>query len=289
MAERYYNPHLDTNAGYGRKASANTIDLAQAGTQQFAANLGKLGANTPYVRRNVIPFLIEAPRFFEYTSNPEQMVRALKALIETHTRTIDGLNRQLTVDSAENPYGGSGEVIQTPTNVTRARSNPTHGMWELDGRAITHFIHWWITYGIGDENTKTPLVVTNGQVSAADYDQTFFGATVLYVEPDATMTDVVSAWLCTNMYPTATPPWEGSKDASQLGQQLDISLEFTAATDVSLGTKLFARELLQNLTLGGLNPNENPSWLESVSADVQAASNGLRTQLEEGANQRVSY
>jgi hypothetical protein len=285
---RYTSPFVG-QTGYGRGQADNTINLAQAGTMQFAPDLANIASNTPYVRRNVIPFLIEAPRFFQFTSNPELMVRCLKAMIENHTRTIDGLNQQINVDLAEAPYGGSGERIQVATNVTRATSAPSHGMWELQGRAVSRFIKWWITYGIGDENTKVPLVVADGQVKASDYDATFYGATVLYVEPDPTFTQVVSAWLCTNMFPTATPPWEGGKDASILGQNLDITLEFTAIADVSIGTQLFAQQLLQSLSVGGLNPNENKLWLESISADVKAATNGIENQLEEGAANRISF
>jgi len=285
---RYNNPFMG-NRGYGRGGAANTIDLSQAGTKQFAPNLANIAGNTPYVRRNIVPFLIEAPRFFQYTEDPDLMVRCLKAFLENHSRTIDGLNKQLSVDTGESPVGGSGERIQTATNVTRAVSNPSHGCWELQGRAISHFIEWWIRYGIADENTKVPLVVSNGRISPQLYDSTFYGATVLYIEPDPTFMDVVSAWLCTNMYPLATPPWEGSKDASQLGQNLDITVEFTALSDVSIGTKLFARRILQGLNLGGMNPNENPLWLENISADVKRATNGLETQLQEGASNRISY
>jgi len=285
---RYTNPFIG-NRLYGRGAAVNTVDISQSGTYQFAPNLANLAANTPYVRRNVVPFLIDAPKFFQYADNPDMMVRCLKAFVETHTRTIDGLNQQLTVDTAEAPTGGSGERIQTATNVTRAVSNPTHGCWELQGRAISKFVKWWIQYGIGDENTKVPLIVSNGRVRAEDYDQTFYGATVLYIEPDPTFTDVVDAWLCTNWYPTGTPPWEGSKDASQLGQNLDINLEFAALTDVSVGVRLYARELLQRLNVAGMNPNERPLWTEGVSADVRSANNGLDDQLREAANNRITY
>lgn len=288
MSRRFQNPFIG-NRLYGRGAAENTVDLSQAGTYQFAPNLANLAANTPYIRRNIVPFLIEAPRFFRYADNSDMLVKCLKAFVETHTRTIDGLNQQLSVDYAEAPVGGSGERIQTATNVTRAVSNPTHGCWELQGRAISKFIKWWIQYGIGDENTKVPLIVSNGRVSADMYDQTFMGATILYVEPDPTFTDVVSAWLCTNVQPTATPPWEGSKDASQLGQNLDINVEFTAISDVSVGVELYARELIQQLNLAGMNPNERPLWMEGVSADVLKANNGIDDQLREAASNRIVY
>lgn len=284
---RHANPFIGQRA-YNANGSGGTINLAQAGTKVFAPDLANIASNSPYVRRNVIPFLIEAPRFFQFHPEKDRLVASLRAFIETHTRNIDGLNQQLSVDSAQSPYGGSGEQINTPTNVTRAVSNPTHASWELQGRAISKFIKWWIQWGIGDENTKVPLITTLGGIDAEDYDITFFGATVLYVEPDPTFTDVVSAWLCTNMYPTATPPWEGSKDASQIGQNLEINIEFTATTDVSTGTEMFARNLLQGLNLAGMNPNENPLWFENISADVLAQSNGIDNQIREAAASRIA-
>lgn len=285
---RYQNPFIG-NTAYGQGQSTALGDISQAGAEQFAPNLGNLAANTPYVRRNVIPFLIEAPRFFNFMPDPEIAVRCLKALVETHSRTVDGLNQQIRVDTADAPIGGSGERIQVPINVTREVSSPNHGAWELQGRAITKFCRWWIVNGIGDENTKVPLVVSSGAIKAEDYDISFAGATILYIEPDPTMTEVVDAWLCSNMYPLATPPWEGSKDASQMGTDLPINIEFTAITDVSMGTMLYARQLLQSLNLAGLNPNDNPLWMEGVSADVANAEVGLRTQLAEGADRRITY
>lgn len=283
-----YNDPFVGKTSFSLGSSANTIGIKQAGTVQFAANIANVGGNTPMTTRNLWAFLIDAPRFFEFSDSREELTAALKAIIENYSRTIQGLNQAITVEVAETPSGGSGERWQTPTNVTRATSAPVHGMAELQGRAIQKFIKYWITYGIGDENSKVPRIVADGVVKAADYDASFYGATVLYVETDPTGTDVVSAYMCTNVYPLGTGPWEGSKDAGVMGQQVDLSIEFAAMTDVSAGTIEFARELIQSLNVAGLNPNESPSAFEGVSADVQAA-DGLKEQLEKGANQRVTY
>jgi hypothetical protein len=233
--------------------------------------------------------LLEAPRFFQYAKDPRQLVRGLKALIENHVRTIDGLQQTVQVDTADAPWGGSGEAIQVGTNVTRARSNPSLGCWELQGRAIQRFLRWWITYGIADENTKVPRIVAEGNVPVEKYDATFYGATVLFIEPDPTFQDVVSAYLCTNMFPLSTGPWESRKDAAQIGQNLDLSIEFAAMTDVSEGVIAYARELFQRMNIRGMNPNSSRTWTEGISADVQSATNGLRQQLEQSASNRVTY
>lgn len=285
---RYADPMAPVT-GYGAGGAKNTVNLAQAGTDVMRPDLANLASNTPYVSRNLVPFLLEAPRFFQYARDPRQLVRSLKALIENHCRTIDGLQQTVQVDTSEAPWGGSGEVIQQGTNVTRARSNPSLGCWELQGRAVQRFLKWWITYGIADENTKVPRIVAEGNIPVEKYDATFYGATVLFVEPDPTFQDVVSAYLCTNFFPLSTGPWESRKDAAQIGQNLDLSIEFAAMTDVSEGVISYAREMFQRLNIRGMNPNSTRTWVEGVGADVQAATNGLRQQLEASASNRVVY
>ncbi|MNL06061.1 hypothetical protein D3C87_1266860 [compost metagenome] len=88
------------------------------------------------------------------------------------------------------------------------------------------------------------------------------------------------------MFPLATPPWEGRKDAGQLGQNLEFDIEFSMVSDVSVGTTIFAREMMRSLNLRGMNPNDRRLWFTGVSADVAAAQNGLQQQLVEGASAR---
>lgn len=287
MSIKKFNSPYAPPGSFGQANAVNMMNPAQAGTFQLAPALGNLGANSPLVSRNLIPFLLEAPRFFRYTPNAAYLTRCLKNLVETHARTIQGLTQQVTVEYADSPWGGSGERIQTATNVTRSPSNPTFGMWELQGHAIRKFIKWWITYGIADENTKYPRIVSDGNIRAEYYDQTFAGMSMLFVEPDPTMTDVNQAYLCTNMQPMGTGPWDASKDASQIGQNVDMSIEFTALTDISDGVVLYARELLAALNRGGMNPNETRTYIAKLSADVKAADTGLAKQLEQGAANRI--
>ncbi|MCY1444280.1 hypothetical protein D9M71_607400 [compost metagenome] len=119
------------------------------------------------------------------------------------------------------------------------------------------------------------------------YNQTFAGCTVMFIEPDPTMQDVVSAYLCTNMQPTTTGDWSNRKDVSQIGQNLELTIEFTALTDTSAGVKMYAREILQSMDLSGLNPNDMQMWQEKISADVVNQRNGITDQLSEGANNRL--
>ena len=43
------------------------------------------------------------------------MVETLKALVELHPKSIEGLNSTLRVEWAETPFGGAGEMQQDVT------------------------------------------------------------------------------------------------------------------------------------------------------------------------------
>ena len=289
MTQQRYTDVMIGQRAYGDGASSGTIDLAQAGTRQFAHDIANLSANTPYVRRNVIAVLLDAPEFFKYMADTDLLVRGLKRLIETHARTITGLNQTIHTEYAEAPSGGSGEVIETITNVTRERSNPTITCYELAGRTVTRFLNMWIRYGLGDENSKVPLVVTEANLKASQWTQNFASATVLFFEPDPTFSDINAAWLCTNMQPKDGVNWEGGKDAGVMGVYEELSIPFTATTEVSVSVDNLAREIMGNMNKAGLNPARTQSVLGAYSADVAKATNGLKEQLDDGANNRVEY
>lgn len=289
MTDRRYSDVMIGQRAYGEGASSGTINLGLAGTRQFAVDIPNLAGNTPYVRRNVIAVLLDAPEFFRYMADTDLLVENLKRLIEVHARTITGLNQTLHVEYAEAPASGSGEVIETVTNVTRERSTPTLTCYELAGRSITRFINLWIRYGLADPNSKVPLVVTEANLNASQWDQNFASATVLFFEPDPTWSDINAAWLCANMQPKEGVTWEGGRDTGVMGQYEEVSIPFTAVTEVSIAVDNLARQVMGSMSKKGLDPEHTDSILGSYSADVAKATNGLKDQLDDAANNRIEY
>lgn len=283
-------------SAYTRGRDAPMLNLAQGGQFGFQNNYPAYISNTAYVRRNLIAKLIEAPRGFQDMPEPAMWYAALKTLIELEPRSIEGLQMGLTVDTATAPFGGAGENMEDPTNVTRQPSSPSFSYLERYGRSINLFYYNWITELIMDPITKVPNVVTRGK-RPADLLPDYYGMTVLFFEPDPTHTKIDKAWLCTNMYPKSDGPVEGRRDLTSAGSTNEFSIEFTALSQVGVGVNQFAQRMLDEMNYLGNNPNVRPAFIDAqaqsgrgqVDPNVTAATAvGYKERLQAAASNAIS-
>lgn len=269
---------LQAGTAYGLGAQAPMVDLTYGGQMGWAPDNAAWVNNQAYVRRHLIPILLEAPKLFQFFPNPDKYVAALRALIETQWLNVEGLNRGLTAEFAQNPYGGSGQTQQDLVNVKRAESKPKHTFLERAGRPIQRFLETWITYAGLDPDTKFPQVTTlpafqaayqAGQVTDNLGDMTT--CTVLYIEPDPYGRKVEQAFLCFNMFPEGTGDIVGSADKTQDMQTLNVDVQFTALQQVGYGVDTFAQQILNTVNYVGANPMMKQAMIDQISADVKAA------------------
>lgn len=282
---------LQAGTAYGVGANAPMVDLTYGGQMGWAPDHAAWVNNQAYVRRHVIPILIEAPKLFQYFPNPESWVKALRALIETQWLNVDGLNRGLEASFADNPFGGSGQTQRDLTNIKRAESRPKHSYLERYGRPIQRLIEYWMLYAGMDPDTKFPMVTTlpafQNLANAPDLlpDQTTM--TVLYIEPDPYGRRVQQSWLCYNMFPESTGDIVGSADKTQDMQTLNIDLTFTALHQVGFGVDQFAQQILNATNYIGANPLMKQAMIQEVSADVRAAQSGWAQSVQNVAQRQV--
>lgn len=257
---------------FGQGSTTPMIDVANGGQFGLITDYPHYISATPYVQRNMIARVIELPRGFDYLPNPEKFRAAVKAMFELHAKSIEGFNTKLTVETVDTPFGGSGEKLEAPSNVTRGVPEPTYTLVERLGRPFSAIHEIWITYLIMDPVTKIPRVVTlaQNQGKIIDLLPDFIGATILFFEPDATFTRIEKAWLCTNMFPKESPDEVGKFDKTSAGEMLEFTTPFTALTQVGYGVKVLAQQLLDEMNKTGANPNTRPAFIDKVSADVLA-------------------
>lgn len=255
------------NQAYTRGRDAPMLNLSRGGQFGFQTDMPSYISNTAYVRRNLVAVVLEAPRGFQDMQEPALWYGALKTLIELEPKTIEGFNMGLTVETAAAPFGGAGENMEDPTNVTRAVSNPSFSYLERYGRPIQAFFYNWITELIMDPITKVPNVVTRGK-RPNDLLPDYYGMTVLFFEPDPTFTKVDKAWLCTNMYPKSDGTVEGRRDLTAAGSTNEFSIEFTALTQVGFGVNKLAQRILGQFQINGNNPNQRPEFVTKVDSFV---------------------
>ena len=257
------------NKSYAEGRQNPILDLKYGGQMGFQPDYPNYLSNAAYVKRNLIPFLVQAPRGFNDLDPTGKMVETLKALVELHPKSIEGLNSTLRVEWAETPFGGAGEMQQDVTNVTRERSQPAFTWGEKYGKPINRFLDFWITGLLMDPNTKYPGVVMNDLGTLpTDLLPDYIAATMLFVEPDPTHTKVVEAWLCTNMMPETGGDNVGKRDLTAAGETADYSVTFSSICQVGHGVRTFGQSLLDNLNMRNVNPNFRPAFVGNIDADV---------------------
>lgn len=273
---------------FGTNANQPMLDLTYGGQHGWAPNLKEWISNQAYVRRNLVPILLEAPKFFTLMPNPEKWVSTLKSLIELHARSIEGFNAGLTVDTDEHPVGGGGEMQQEVINVTRARTEPSFTFIEKYGRPVQTFIQHWIQYALMDPETKYALVGTL-ENKPDDMLADWFSMSCLFFEPDPTHRKVVQAWVTTNMYPKETGEVIGKRDLTSASEILTLTIPFTGISQYGLGVNLFAQKILDTINHTNANPYLRPSFVDSISADVEAAQeSGYKKGIEDLAASAVT-
>lgn len=255
---------------FSRGATQPMLDLSYGGQMGFSPDLREWVSNAAYVRRNVFCLLLEAPKAFTRLTdqNPDIWNRCLRALLELHPRTIEGLNAGLTVETAETPVGGGGEVQEEFTNVTRARSQPVFTFDEKYGMPIQTFLYNWITYALMDPESKIANMGTLASNFPPDMLPDQYTATCIFIEPDPTHRKVVKSWLCTNMFPKGTGDILGSRDITSPMQLQQLNIEFTALTQFGLGVNQLAQRLLDNINITNANPYFRPAHVQEISPDV---------------------
>jgi hypothetical protein len=259
------------NQMWGQYSTNTQLDLTNGGQQGYSTDFTTYVSNTTYTKRNLICLLLETPAGFNDLNAGSYWTATLKALVELHAKSISGLNSELTVDYVETAVGGAGEMQEDISNVTRQRSTPEFTWTEKYGKPIWNFFDGWIRNLLMDPISKVPAVVASGTNRPTDLLPDYTSASMIFIEPDPTHTQVVMAWLCTNMMPKTSGENTGRRDLTQAANEVDYSITFTALTQVGYGVNQFAQQLLDQINLTGANPNLRQAFLSAVSADVAAA------------------
>ncbi len=270
---------LNGQHGFAAGHQAKMVDITKSGQQGYMPDLTVYNANQNYVKKNMVAILVQAPLGFQDLPDPEMWVEALKAMVERHATRIEGLRSTLNVEWVESIVNGGGEMQQDVGKVTRERSEPSFTWPEKRGKPFKALLEGWIYNLLGDPNNQIPMVVTRGLTTKPNMLPQYTGMTVLFFEPDITHTEVIEAWLCTNMMPNTSGPIEGVRDLQGSGELTEINVVFSAITQHGYAPRKFAQSILDNLNLAGINPNLAPAFVDEVSATVDKYDNGYLGQI----------
>lgn len=264
-------------------AGIDTTDITKGSNWGFLPMIGGMDDgknihtwmyNQPYHRRDLIAIVLETPKGFDYLPNPTMWHQAVKSLFEVHSKTIDGLDASLTVDSTDTDSGLSGGKMKSPSNVTRAESTVTlGGIQEAYGIPFEILLDTWIRYLIMDPDTKAPLITTLPKATDISvYDPTYWTCSVMFIEPDVLLRKSVHGWLTVNLYPEGNPDIVGKKDKNSGRDLKEISITMGGMSVPSTNRNVMelANTVLDNLKLYTITPDEIMLPVTDVAANLKA-------------------
>jgi len=256
---------------YQQEGDKPVLDLQYGGQQGWAPNLTEYISNQAYVSRPLTCILLEAPKMFSVMPDNTKWISSLKALFELHARSIEGFNAGLKVDTEEHPVGGAGEQQQEIVNVTRERTQPKFTFIEKYGRPIQTLLDYWIRYGMMDADTKHALLGVLGNNDVKDLLADWYSATCLFFVTDPLFKKIDKAWVTTNMFPLSNGDVTGKRDLTASQEMLTLDIEFSGISQYGIGVNQFAQSILDNINTLNSDPLMKPSFVNSVSPDVDAS------------------
>ncbi len=248
-------------------SGARAIDLTIGGQNGAMSNPANWNSAAYYTRQKLHQVLIQAPRALQFLPDGENLKKQLKAAIETHPRSISGLNKSLTVETNDTIIGNDGQVFAVPVNVNREPSAPNLVWDEMQGKPITGLFRRIIVDLIMDPQTNKPGILKYQSYTDAGRPELLpadYTMVVLFIEPNNSMTGVVDAYLCANMFPLGITD-EATKEMGGANEQLEVAVDFAAWTQIGDMVDQMAKAYLDSITVTGYAP----SALAPFVADIE--------------------
>lgn len=273
--------NLLTSSGYAKDVESGgkgILNLGVPGQQGYLADMVSIAASTDYVKMPLIVKAVRAP--WGLTLMGPEYVRAWKNLIETMMQSWTGFNRTLSVSSNETQTGHAGEVFQTPTRVSRQRSNITSTIVEKDRRPVIRFVEEYVRWCIGDPEVGHPLLAGFHPEFNDRMADAYAGIIIAY-EPDKTFKYVENAFLITNFYlNNDIGENTASRQLQQDGEVPTYSFTWAGFQKVGYEVDRLAQYYIDQHRVNGIDPQRSNEIAREIDSHIASIDTGFSQQID---------
>lgn len=259
-------------------AGDGILSLDAQGQQGYIADMATFPSSTDHVKMPLIVKVVRAP--YGLTLMGPEYVRAWKNLIETMMQSWSGFNRTLSISSNETQVGHAGEVFQTPTRVSRQRSNITSTIVEKDRRIVLRFLEDYTRYLIGDPEVGHPLLSGFNEQMTDRLADIYAGIIIAY-EPDKTFRFVDNSYLVTNFYLNNDVGENTSSRTLQAeGEVPTYNLTWAGFQKVGGEVDRLAQAFMDQHRVTGVDPQRTNMIASEIEDAVSSIDTGFGEQIE---------
>lgn len=238
-------------------------------------------------RQHLVGVLLQGPRAFEYIPDGERWLGMLKAIVERHAQTYEGLVGTTTASMTPNQIGGAGQRMNEVMNITEETTNVVMTFIDRDGMPIANFFREYHLMFMMDPGSKFPNIVTYpGARTMTDWLPDMYTFAMLFYEPNHLHNQVVNAWVVAGMMPETSGDILGSMDKQSDLNNVPLNITFGGLSQYGTGPAEFAQGVLMSMDITGAQPAHRKSFISKIDADVLAINNGFKYSMETvGRNQ----
>lgn len=186
----------------GNMPGAQVANLARSGQLGTGVRFTKLDGATPAVFNPTTAVVLTVPSMWDPWPKLQEMLRAL---METHAKSITGIDFGYELASESMIVGHDGQSMKVPTRTTRGEVTPSATFQEYTGMPVYNLFKTWM-FDIQHPDTNASIIPAqiNDRSQIPAWYMSAYSMTMLFIQYDPTgLPDrIYDACIITNMFPT---------------------------------------------------------------------------------------
>ena len=192
---------LEQATSLGVAPNALVSNLARSGQLGSGIRFTKLDGATPAVFNPVVGVVLSVPSMWDPWPKLQEM---LKAMMETHAKSITGIDFGYTLETQETPVGHDGQQLAVPTRTTRSAVSPSVTIQEYTGMPVYNLFRTWI-FDIQHPDTNASILPAklsdNSQIPGWFMSAYSMSMIFIQFDPSGLPDRIMDAAIITNMFP----------------------------------------------------------------------------------------
>lgn len=201
-------------------------DMEVAGQVGYGLKAGALDGATPLVLPPAVIYVTQTPHMWDLSIGGVVLARVVKAMFETHAKSVSGIDIGYTLESGQQPVGHDGQQMDAPTVSKRAPVNPSFTYGEVTGNLVFRVHQTWI-WDMADPDTQISLARIP-EAELLPFTMSTYALSFMALQFDQTYAAnrLLGATYITNVYPQGTGDFGLKREIGQANVQ-DRTITYT--------------------------------------------------------------
>lgn len=230
-------------------------------------NAPLLDVATPAVFMPAVIVVTSIPAMYMNGSKPTDFGILLKELMESHAKSVSGLDISYSLDSAgDSPVGHDGQNMSVPGKTKRSQPSPSFSFQELSSNLVWNAFNKWVwDINHPDSYQSMANVGFPGTWSMSTYSMTMFA---IQFDPTMLPDRIIDAVAYTNMWPQGAGELGIERNIGQ-AQTRERSITFSAIAHHNPYIKILAKGIAERLNLHKVNFDMAPPNRSTMDSGLE--------------------